>query len=82
MKTLSLQSLDDTSILMKGFGFNQKLQALSVDKIPGSILITSEKHSSSVRIYCIFDDIEGTWVFALATTKASRNLILDFARNR
>lgn len=80
MKPLSLQSLDDTSILMKGMGYNKKLEAVSANKIPGSILVTSEKMSSSTRIYCIFDDMEGTWVFALSGTKPSDHQnILDFS---
>lgn len=83
MKSLSLQSLDSKSIQLKGFGLNQKLEAISVDKLPGSILVKSNKTSSSVRIYCIYDDFENTWVFALASTKPSYNQNpLDFTINQ
>lgn len=73
MKTLLLQGIDDKTILLKGAGRNQKLEAISVDRLPGSILIVSNKMSASVRIYCIYNDYDATWVFAFASTKEANN---------
>jgi len=73
MRSLVLQALDEKSILLKGFGRNQKIEAISVDKLPGSILVTSEKTKMSVRIYCIYDDYEFRWVFAIAYNTISKN---------
>ena len=70
MKTLSLKALNDKSILLKGSGVNQILEVISLDKIPGSIFIHSEKTAQAFRIYCIYDDYESAWVFAFANTKA------------
>ena len=83
MKTLTLKALDDTNILIKGCGYNQKLETISLDKIPGTIFISSDKTGIKIRIYCIYDDYEGAWVFALASAKISANAKpLDFIINQ
>lgn len=73
MKTLVLQALDAKSIQLKGFGRNQKIEAISVDRLPGSILVTSDKLSMQVRIHCIFDDYENKWVFAMSHLTETKN---------
>ena len=73
MIPLHLQALDDRSISLKGLGRNQRLEPITVDKIPGSILLESYSYSVRVRIYCIFDDYLNNWVFAFTSEKEHYN---------
>jgi hypothetical protein len=73
MTSIILQTLDSNSILLKGLGRNQRLEPITVDKVPGSIVIESVKYSSKIRIYCIYE-YSGTWVFAVASEKEHKNV--------
>jgi hypothetical protein len=74
MKQLSLKAIDESSIQVKGCGINKICKSYTGSKIPGAFVVSSLSNSSSIRIYCLFDNDLG-WQFALSPIKACVNTI-------
>ena len=69
-KQVTFAGLSGERLQVKGCGFNLIYEVVTKSRIPGSFLITENKGTSQMRLYCLIDT-DGTWSFSLSPVNKS-----------